>query len=266
MEIEQVDDRLKEEFERKTGENWVVVSNALNRAAHGLTMPEKRVMWLAVSKLDSRTTLNVYNPVSQIWTKRETPKIHIDAHELAELFDIDPKSAYRELNKGARELMKRVISFQRRHTKTGEPIDVQLAWVVRAEYHKTQGRVTLEFYDKILPHVWFQRKNFTRIQLQQVAKLRTKHAWKLEALFSQVAGKENSGVLHISVAEFAHAVEATEKQKEDFNNIRRRIIEPAVKELQDKNNWIIKWQPKKRGRKVHALEFKFAKDPQHRMF
>jgi plasmid replication initiation protein len=61
-------------------------------------------------------------------------------------------------------------------------------------------------------------------------------------------------------------MEATEKQQSDFNNIKRRIIEPAIKELTEKDNWIIKWQPIKSGRKVTALRFDFERNPQERLF
>ena len=39
--------------ERPSGERWVTMSNALTRAAHGLTLGEKRIIMAAVSKLDS---------------------------------------------------------------------------------------------------------------------------------------------------------------------------------------------------------------------
>jgi plasmid replication initiation protein len=60
-------------------------------------------------------------------------------------------------------------------------------------------------------------------------------------------------------------MDATEKQRENFANIRRKIIEPAVKELVEKDGWIIQWRPIKAGRKVRALRFDFMRDPQLRL-
>jgi plasmid replication initiation protein len=48
----------------------------------------------------------------------------------------------------------------------------------------------------------------------------------------------------------------------DFGQLKRRIIEPAVKELREKDNLEIEWVPVKAGRKVSALCFTFRPNPQ----
>jgi len=55
-------------------------------------------------------------------------------------------------------------------------------------------------------------------------------------------------------------MDASAKQQADFAAIRRKIIEPAVKELMDKDNWLIQWRPIKKGRKVAALRFDFKRN------
>jgi plasmid replication initiation protein len=57
-------------------------------------------------------------------------------------------------------------------------------------------------------------------------------------------------------------MEATESYKSNFGLLRKWVIEPAVAELTEKDNWIIEWEPIKRGRKVAALKFKFERNPQ----
>jgi plasmid replication initiation protein len=57
-------------------------------------------------------------------------------------------------------------------------------------------------------------------------------------------------------------MDATEKQQSDFAAIRRKIIEPAVKELTEKDGWLIQWRPVKKGRKVGGLRFDFRRDEQ----
>ena len=46
---------------------------------------------------------------------------------------------------------------------------------------------------------------------------------------------------------------------------KRRIIEPAVKELTEKDGWLIEWTPIKAGRRVKAVRFVFKRDPQARL-
>ena len=53
-------------------------------------------------------------------------------------------------------------------------------------------------------------------------------------------------------------MDATEKQKQNFAAIRRKIIEPAVIELKD-DGWEIEWRTITAGRKVIAVRFEFSK-------
>ena len=57
-------------------------------------------------------------------------------------------------------------------------------------------------------------------------------------------------------------MDATEKQRSDFGKIRTKIIEPAVKELTQKDSWLIQCEPIKAGRKVKAVRFTFMRNPQ----
>lgn len=68
--------------------------------------------------------------------------------------------------------------------------------------------------------------------------------------------------MEISIEDFAQSMDATEKQQADFAAIRRKIIEPAVKELMAKDGWMIQWRPVKKGRKVGGLRFDFKREDQ----
>jgi plasmid replication initiation protein len=44
------------------------------------------------------------------------------------------------------------------------------------------------------------------------------------------------------------------------------MIEPAVKELTEKDGWLIQWEAVKAGRKVKAIRFTFMRNPQGSLF
>jgi plasmid replication initiation protein len=48
----------------------------------------------------------------------------------------------------------------------------------------------------------------------------------------------------------------------NFKDLRRRILEPAIKELREKENLLIECEQKTRGRKVVGLVLRFTPDPQ----
>ena len=238
---------------REPGENWIAMSNALTRAGHGLTLGEKRLIFCAISKLDSRRILK----------PGEAPTSRVTAAEYADVAACEPSAAYEALQTAAKNLYNRSISFyvqakNRKGRSVGEAI-THMRWVGRATYKKSEGWVELAWWHELLPHLTGLHKEFTEYQLKQTHALRSIYSWKLLELLMKF---ESTGWAQYTIEDFCTAMEATPKQRSDFAAIRRKIIEPAVKELQDKDGWLIQWQPIKAGRKVAALRFNFIRNPQ----
>ena len=120
----------------------------------------------------------------------------------------------------------------------------------------------LYWWPKLLPYLTNIKKQFTSYQLKQASALRSAYSWRLLELLLRF---EKTGVAEYTIEDFAVSMDATPKQRENFAAIRRKIIEPAVKELNDKDGWVIQWQPIKAGRKVAKVRFTFKRDPQGRL-
>lgn len=245
-----------DDLERPAGERLVTMSNALTRAGHGLTLAEKRIIAAAVSKLDSRRQLG----------PGEVPRTRITAAEYAETFDVDTATAYEQLQTAAKALYARSITFyepaHRRRGKPLPPTKVQMRWIGSAKYQKGEGWVELAWWPDLMRHLVGLKAQFTSYQLQQASALRSTYSWKLLELLTRFEG---TGWAEYTIEDFAAAMDATEKQRADFGKMRTKIIEPAVKELGDKDGWLIHWRPIKAGRKVAAVRFEFRRDPQGRL-
>jgi len=241
-------------LERPPGERWVTMSNALARAGHNLTLSEKRIIATAASRLDSRRVL----PFGQV------PKTRISAEEYAEQFNVDLNTAYEQLQEGAKRLFDRkLIFYEAAETRRGKPLPptkVYMNWVGSVRYQKGEGWVELGWWHELLPHLVGLQKKFTTYQLQQASALRSIYSWRLLELLTRF---QSTGVAEYAIEDFCVAMDATPKQATNFNNIRRRMIEPAIKELQEKDGWLIQWHPVKAGRKVKALRFEFMRNPQN---
>lgn len=233
------------------GKLQVTVSNALNAAAQRLSLPEKRVMMFAVSKLDT--------------FKKDggTPeaKVKLIATEYAELYGVAPHTAYEQLQAAADSIItKQVTWFE--PTPKGEK-RVKINWLSKAEYHKGEGSVTLWFTPHMAPHLLKLTKQFTTYKLAQASSLRSVYSWRLLELLSQF---KTTGWREIQLDEFNHAMETPPSMQASYKDCRRWVIEPAVKELTEKDCWIIQWRPIKTGRKVTALHFEYMRDPQGHLF
>lgn len=244
------------DLERPAGGRWVTMSNALTRAGHGLTLSEKRIVAAAVSKLDSRQALK----------PGEVPRTRITAAEYAETFDVDLDTAYNQLQSAAKHLYDRSITFYepafRRNGKPLPPTRVQMRWVGSVKYQEGEGWVELAWWPDLLTHLTGLKKQFTTYQLQQASALRSGYSWKLLELLMRF---QSTGRAEYTIEDFCTSMDATPKQAADFAKIRTKIIEPAVKELKEKDGWLIQWQSIKAGRKVAAVRFNFMRNPQGRL-
>lgn len=242
-------------IEHLTGERWITMSNALTRAGHGLSLAEKRVVFIAISKLDSRKPFTLDMPIHAS---------RITAAEYAELADCEMHTAYEALKDASKALYDRSITFfEAAHKRKGkEMVKVYMRWVGKVKYHDSEGWTELWWWPEVLPHLTGLRKHFSSYQLKQASALRSAYSWRLLELLNRF---KSTGWAEYDIEDFATSMEATEKQRLDFAKLRTRIIEPAVKELQEKDGWKINWQPIKGGRKVKAVRFTFERDPQGRL-
>ena len=87
----------------------ITLSNALTRAGCSLTLGEKRIVMLAVSKL---------NPLKPVPAHTFTTKI--TAAEYAVSYDLDMVTAYLQLKSAAKNLYNRSLTFyEPAHRRTG---------------------------------------------------------------------------------------------------------------------------------------------------
>ena len=129
-------------------------------------------------------------------------------------------------------------------------------------HHDGESRIELDWWHRLVPYLLGLKRQFTSYQLQQASALRSAYSWKLLELLTRF---ESTGWAEYDIEDFATSMDATEKQRQDFAKLRTKIIEPAVKELIEKDGWLIQWQPIKAGRKVKAVRFDFRRDDQLRL-
>lgn len=235
------------DLQKPSGERWVSMSNALTRAGHGLTLAEKRVVMCAVSKLDSACALH----------PGDVPKTRITAAEYAEIAQCGSNAAYEGLQSAAKNLYKRQITFfepaYKRNGQALKPKRVDMRWVGRATYHEGEGWVELAWWPELLPHLLGLKQQFTSYKLQQATALRSVYSWRLMELLMRF---RSTGRAEYDIEDLKVSMDAPPSLS-DFAQIKRRIIEPAVKELIEKDGWQIQWTPVKRGRKVTSVRFNF---------
>lgn len=233
----------------------VNMSNALARASHSLSLSEKRVIACGIANTDSANANN-YN-LSVL--KGGGWIIKVTAEEYARTFNLTANTAYDELQYVAKALPERSWETVEPTKRKGKMIRERFAWVTRSKYHEGEGWLELEFSHYTAPHLLALKNNFTTYKLEQGKALRSLYSWRL---LECLASWKSTGVWHVPIEQFHHAMDATPSHKENFGMLRRSVIDPAVKELRLTQNMNIDYKVIKAGRKVASLIFEFSPNPQ----
>lgn len=224
----------------------VTMSNALARASQGLKLSEKRIIALALIQLNSRV------PGSIAVALERGLIFKITAADYARCFSVSPDMAYVHLKAGATHLPTHDICY---NEKTSDGIQKrQFPWVSTADYHHGEARLEINFSTEIAAHLLELRGEFISYKLRQVAGLKSIYAWRL---FECLESWKIKGVWQVKIEDFYIAMGAKLGYQKDFGSLRTRIIEPAVKELNETGMVIICNQVKA-GRRVTALRFEFG--------
>jgi len=235
----------------------VTMSNALTRAGHGLSLAEKRIVMAAVAQLDSRAP---YRPGEIVRTR-------VTAAQYAETYGVEPHTAYEALAEAAERLYRRSITFYEpvhtRGRKTAGATVVHMRWVGEARYQQGEGWIELAWWPPVLQHLIGLRRQFTTYQLQQASALRSIYSWRLLELLTKY---ESTGFAEYDITDLAISMDAPPSIRKDFGQMRRRILEPSIKELVEKDGWQITMSAVRQGRRVTAVRLLFRRDPQGRLF
>ena len=220
--------------DRHLSQRHVTLRNDLVAAALGLkTLAEQRVVKSCAAKLDS------------VRLDQGRYRITLAANEYAETFGLDPNTAYEQLKEVANSLLERVI---RREEQTKRGLKVHKDhWVSGITYHEGEAWLELRFSHEATPYLTMLRGNHTTYLLKQAARLRSVYSWRLLEMLMQY---KDTGWKQVSVEAFATAMDAKTSHTTNFKDLRRWIIEPAVKELTEKDGWLISWRAIKAGRKA----------------
>lgn len=234
----------QELIEQHKGTPRVSMSNELNRSAHQLSLNEKRIIALCMSKMDSRATIS-----------EDKRRVRIRVQDFMRFFGLSTNHRiYSNMKKSCSDLMDRKLTLYSR-SKEGVRKAIEFRWVDEAIYTEGEGVIELKFSQRVAPHLLELSSSFTSYYLAQATGLRSVASWRLLELLMQFMDK---GWLHLSIDELHHAMDAPASSRERFSNFNKSILKPAIAELKKQEAMQIDMKLIKEGRKVTAVHFTFS--------
>ena len=227
------------------GEMEVWQSNRLVEAAQSLTLVEKRLVIAAAALHDPRKPL----------PKAGTVTLHAD--DFAEVFGLsDSHQVYEALREASSRLANRWIRTI--YNRNGKPVERNVRWVWMVEYRKGEGTVVLGFSPGLSHYLTMLHTEFTRYKLKQIGQIGSFYGLRLYELCAQF---RKAGERTIGLQRLREMLDLGDKYA-DIKDLRRRVLDPAIKEINKHTDLRVVVTPDRKGRKVVGFHFDITQDDQ----
>ena len=219
----------------------VTKSNNLIDASYKLNVQAQKLVLACLAKVDSR---------------KDIPKeMTLTTSEFADLMGVQ-NNARRDLYKAADALFKSSIILR------DEKEEIELHLVQKkVKKLKGEGAITLTWSDEVLKYICQLQSRFTTYKLRNIATLQSSHSIRIYELLMRFNA---TGERIIFLDDFKSALGILDKY-EQFKDLNKWVIKPAIKELNQRSDLTIKFETIKKGRSVKALSFEFKKSAQLKM-
>jgi plasmid replication initiation protein len=180
----------------------------------------------------------------------ELPRKHIiTAKEFSQMFELDINTTYRVLKTAGKRLARTAITLEKPELFVTQEIPV----CSFTEYNNKEGRLTVEFNERIMPYLAQVKQRFVLYNLKEVANFGSLYSTRLYELIQEF--KDTSWLL--KSVEQLRAVFAVDKKFTKYNDFKKYTFGHAVNEINSQYEINLKFTEIKEGRKVIAIRFEF---------
>ncbi|KQE33783.1 replication initiation protein RepM [Acinetobacter nosocomialis] len=225
----------------------VVKDNALINASYNLDLVEQRLILLAIVEArESGKGINANDPLT------------VHAESYINHFNVHRNTAYQALKDACKDLFARQFSYQEQRPKG--IANITSRWVSQIAYIDNSATVELIFSPAIIPLVTRLEEQFTSYELKQVGGLSSAYAIRLYEIL--IAWRSTGKTPVIELSDFRQRLGVLEGEYSRFNNFKVRVLDPAIKQINEHTDITVKAEQHKTGRSVSGFSFRF-KQKQH---
>jgi len=224
--------------------NLVVKSNALMQAAYSLTLAEQKIILSAITQVRRDETVTD----DKLYT--------VTANALSDMSGFKAKHEYEALKEATEKLWERTLVVHEKPNGQGPAARKtrKMRWVQEAIYLNAEGTVQLRFSKPILPYLTALSGEFSKYQLQYIAGMRSSYGVRLYELLIQW---RSIGEREINI-NWLMQIWLLDDKDSSIRDLKKRVIEPAVADVNGHSDLWVKWGQRKTGRRVTHLQFQFG--------
>lgn len=213
----------------------VTKANDLIMAKYSRGLIETRIVDACIAQIDMEKDL--------------TPEriFELKAADLFDLYDMDSiEPVYTQLKVAAKNLIDQVLYIR------GE--GKWINWFSFVQAPDNEGRILVQFSVAIKPYLFAIEGNFTSYTQQHTLQFKTKYSHRIYEFIRQWLSFGNKD---FSIEELKDRLNLSDEYQR-LDDLQKRVIDPAIEEINTYSDLWVKYSKKKTGRKITHLSFLFG--------
>lgn len=222
------------ECKNLSNRNIVVQSNSLINGKYELTDIQQKLILLAISQVDSKndTKFNRYS---------------CTVSELEKLLNV--KINHKQFRESCEDLFKKPIRIL---NQKGWEL---YSWFQSIKYIDAESRFEFRISDDLIPYLLQLKENFTKLELKQAIQFDGKYTTRFYQFAMQVKNQEKKEVKFL-LADLYKLLQLP-KSLRVYKDFRIYVLEPSIKEINQKTDIKISYEPIKKGRAYAEIILKW---------
>ena len=221
--------------------NLVVKTNQLNSALQNLSLPEIRIMQLAiVDARETNTGLSTDKP------------LRIDALRYAEIFETTRQNGYKRMKEAEETLFNRRFSYIDEKGKV-----IKSRWIQQVRYLDDEGAIELVFTLAVvngISRIDGAEDFFTSYLLEQTASMDSIYSVRLYELLVQWKAAKQTPMFDLE--KFRDQLGIDVEEYKAMCDFKKRVLLVAIGEINEKSDIKVSYEQVKKGRSIAGFKFK----------
>ena len=222
-------------------ENQVVMSNDLIKSKSKLSLNELKLLRLTIMQV--------------IAEDKDLLTYQVNIVDLAKVLGISSPNIYRDIDEMTTHLLQEIV-----YIGDGNPKHSwrKFQWCSTCEYN--DGVITIKLHDNLKPYLVQLKKHYTQYMLADVLVLKSVYAIRIyelirEGFKGQKVYADNCAIVSLDIDTIRKATN-TESKYSQMGHFKAKVIDIAVKEINDKLGYYITYEPVKNSRKITGFKFR----------
>lgn len=225
---------MKNETTKIMKNKVVIKSNNLIEARYNLSALEQKLLLITISEIKN--------------SEKNVNTIDFTTKELYKILSIT-SNRQNELRKILEDLVnKSIIIIDRSLSNRKKTLITH--WFSSVTYHEN-GTIKISFDTELLPYLLQLKTNFTTYTLDNILLMKKKYSIRFYELLKQY---QKLGKRIFNVTELREILNC-ENEYLRFQSFEQRIINPAIKEINNHSDIIVEYTKLKKGKSISEIEF-----------